>query len=701
MLRFAVRAPAQFVRAASFPPRVPKHQSLPEPDGTIDPTLFHQLHKTIRERHNPSTIDLDEPQLKAVNTSIFNITHGLKHKDIALIHQSWAELRRTNHLHTLSTRIVQDICRLATASIPSSIDDAWDSDRRSFVEDVAFAALSHSTAALNACVLAYLRRGDSKAVLELHEKFQRLPGTQSVPLSDPDHATKAKPKPPESMLLAVVAAYAMEDSFQGVLKTAIALDFPFPHQLSPDFLKIISYDPALQAKVEIYLQRLDLAKIVGRPRFFSKYVDNLPSSQASTIEKHYNSILEAMSGSDAWIVADPELITPTKPIAMSELGWGTFLAAFLRWDRNNLAAKLWKDMTQLGIRPGIVIWNMVIKVYKDRAGTDELLGAWGTMTAQGVKPDGYTYSLLIASLFAAKRTHEAIQWFRTFEKDESHIPAEQSLAVHNAALSALFRLGRENAQVAFMILQKMQKKGPKPDLISYNTVVGYHAHQSDFKAMAATITQMSAAGIAGDVFTFSTILSALLKVGRGDAPEMVMGIMRKQGVNPSVATYSDIITFQMREQTVPHLQAAMSLLDEMEKDPNVSPNAITYTSVLGGLYRGSWLTADQIKLYKQDILTRMKNNGIQLKEAGYNILLKACLTSEAPIGVEEALGYYRQMIRANVPRKDDTWYILLAGLIERGEWRIAHEIVQDMAAIEFQPNRSVLRLAHKIRQHIQ
>ncbi|KAJ7038315.1 hypothetical protein C8F04DRAFT_1090231 [Mycena alexandri] len=685
MLRFAVRAPAKFVRAASFPPRVPKRQPPPEPDGTIDPALFHQLHKTIRERHNPSTIDLDEPQLIVVNTSIFNITKGLKTKDIALIHQSWAELRRTNHLHTLSTQVVQDIYRLATASIPSSIDEAWDSDRRSFVEDVALAALSYSTAALNACFLAYLRRGDSIAVLELYEKFQQLPETQSAPLSvsDPDHGAKAKPKPPETMLLAVVAAYAMEDSFRGLLKKAISLDFPFPRQPPPEFMKTMSDDPALQTKVEIYLQRLDLAKIVGRPRYFSKYVHNLSPSHARSIETHYNSILEAISGPDAWIVADAEFISLSKPIAMSELGWGTFLAAFLRWERNDLAAKLWKDMIQFGVRPGIVIWNMVIQVYKDRGATDELLGAWGTMTAQGVKPDGYTYSLLIASLFAAKRTHEAIQWFRTFEKDEAHIPAEQSLAVHNAALSALFRLGRVNAQVAFTIFQKMQKKGPTPDLISYNTVVGYHGHQSDFKAMAAIITQMSAAGIPGDVFTFSTILSALLKVGRGDAPEMVINIMRQQGVNPSVATYSDIIAFQMREQTVPHLQAAISLLDEMEKDPNVSPNVITYTSILGGLYRGSWLTAEQIKL------------------RGYNILIKACLTSEASIGVEEALGFYRQMIHANVPRKDDTWYILLAGLIEREEWRVAHEIVQDMAAIEFQPNRSVVRLVHKIRQRIQ
>ncbi|KAJ7169769.1 hypothetical protein C8R46DRAFT_994158 [Mycena filopes] len=503
------------------------------------------------------------------------------------------------------------------------------------------------------------------------------------------------------MLLAVVAAYAIEDSFQGVLKASIALDFPFPRHSSPEFLQMISHDPTLQSRVEIFLQRLDVAKTVARPRPFSKYLHGIHPSHAPAIEKHYNTILEAMSGPDAYIAADADFITATKPIAMPELGWGTFLATFLRWGRNDLAAKLWKDMTRFGIRPGIVTWNMVIKVFKDRGAPDELLGAWGSMKAQGVQPDGYTYSLLLASLFAAKRTREALQWFKAFEQDESHIPAEQSLAVHNAALHELFRLGRDTVQIAFTIFQKMQKKGPKPDLISYNTVVKYHGHHGDFKAMAAIITQMAVAGIPGDVFTFSTILSALLKVGRADAPEMVMGIMRKQGVRPNVATYSDIIDFQMREQTVPHLQAAMSLLDEMERDPNVTPNTITYTAILSGLYRGEWLSTDQIKLYKQDILARMKKKNIRLEEAGYNIIIKACLTSERPIGLEEALEFYRQMTRANVPRKENTWYVLLAGLTERGEWRIAHEIAQEMSASNFQPGKSTVRLVQKIRQHIE
>jgi pentatricopeptide repeat protein len=275
--------------------------------------------------------------------------------------------------------------------------------------------------------------------------------------------------------------------------------------------------------------------------------------------------------------------------------------------------------------------------------------------------------------------------------------AEQTLPVYNAVLHGL--LDHANAETAFSIFQRMQDEGPKPDLVSYNTVLTYHGRQGNFKAMAAVVTQMASAGVPGDVFTYSTILSALLKAGRADAPEMVINIMRKQGVKASVATYSAIINSQMREQTVQHLQAAMHLLHEMEMDPDVAPNEITYTSILAGLYRGEWLSADQIEMYKQDIIARMKKRKISFKTQGYNILIKACLTSEDPKGLEDGLGFYKEMDRRKIPRSDDTWYIMLAGLIDRGAWQLADDVVREMLSSGAQPGNSVSRLVKKVRNH--
>ncbi|KAJ7900229.1 hypothetical protein B0H14DRAFT_2672806 [Mycena olivaceomarginata] len=675
----------------SFPPKTAKPPPLTEQNGVVDPVLFVQLKQRIIERHNPSSLEMDESSTQLVNKTIFNIKSGLTTRNVALIRESWTELRRANHLHILTPKVVEQIGQLATTLLPDKSPEGWDSSRRLFVEEVALAAsAADSTDALNACLAAYIGRGDSQAVLELYEKYRLLPKTRDAAEGlDPDLVEEGIDiVPSKTHFGRAVAAHALEDSFQGALKSFLDTEVQLSPHTTEVFLRTLSPNPALQSKVELYLHRLDIAKSVARPNSISKHIYNLSIRSAPVLAQLYDSIQEAMTGPDAYIAADAESITPTKSVAMSELVWASFLAAFIRRDQNDLAAKLWKDMGKFGIRPGILTWNMVIGVYSNRQAIDQVLGSWRTLSAQGVKPDAFTYRALITCLFGTKRIAEALQWFKTFETDgKPHCSDEQSLLVYNAVLHGLLQLGRENAQTAFTIFQKMHHDGPKPDLVSYNTMLRHHGRQTDFKAMATVINQMGSARVVGDVFTFSTILSALLK--------MVINIMRKQGVEASVATYSAIIQSQMEEQTIVHLQATMRLLDEMEKDRNVAPNEITYTSILAGLYRGSWLSADQIEWYREDIRARMKRMNVSLKAGGYNILIRACLRE--PKGLEDALSFYREMARSKIPRGDDTWYIMLSGLLDREEWGVAREIVNDMFSSGVQPGRRVMRLVNKIR----
>ncbi|KAJ7275157.1 hypothetical protein B0H12DRAFT_1085994 [Mycena haematopus] len=708
-------SPARIVRAASFsskkkpflsknapsfPPKKNSTPSVTDQNGIIDPVLFLQLRQRIIERHNPSSVEMDEPRIQLINKTIFNIKVGLEKRSVDLIRESWEELRRANHLHILTPKVVEQICQLATSILPSRRSlKGWDSDRRLFVEEVALsAAAADSTDALNACLAAYLARGDSKAVLELYEKYRLFPKTrdasEGLDLDRIDGGDMVQSKTPfgrAKILLAAVTACALDDSFQGALKLFLDTEIQIPGYCTEEFLRTLSHNHDLYHKVKLYVQRLDIAKSIARPNSISNHIHNLSRRSAPVLVRFYNSILDAMV-EPAYIATDAESITPTKLVAMSELVWASFLAAFLRREQNDLAAKVWKDMAKFGIRPGILTWNTVMHVYADRGAIEEVLTAWRTISAHNIRPDALTYRTLISCLFGAKRTDEALHWFKIFEADVKPVcTVEHALLVYNAVLHSLLRLGREKAETAFSILQKMQDDGPKPDIVSYNTMLGYHGRQGDFKAMATIINQMGSARVVGDVFTFSTILSALLKVGRADAPKMVMNIMRKQGVEASVATYSAIIQSQMEERSILHLESTMRLLDEMEKDPRVAPNEITYTSILAGLYRGSWLSEEQIAWYKRDIRARMKKKNVSFKTSGYNILIRASLKKRG--GLEDALEFYREMALNKVPRNDDTWYIMLSGLLNHEEWEVARVIVDEMLASGAQPVERVLRLA--------
>ncbi|KAJ7654939.1 hypothetical protein DFH06DRAFT_1201102 [Mycena polygramma] len=589
--------PARIVRdkvRTAFPPSQPKK---PPPftdlNGAVDPVLFMQLRQRIIERHNPSSAELDEPHIQLVNKNIVRIRQGLKERHTDLIRKSWTELRQANHIHVLTRDVVEQIAQLITQTLlPTNSNSAgWESTRQAFVEEVALAAAAaDSTDALYACFIAYLKRGHSKAVLELYEKFRQLPKTQDTPevlgLDHIEEGIALAPSPGYRgrirILLSVVAAYAMDNSFQDALRASLEMDIPFHRStfhrsIAEQFLQSASLDPALQTRVTLYIQRLGLATDVARASSLSKHIAYLSRRPSiNPLEELYESMLDAVTGPDAYIAPDAKFVTPTKSVAMSELLWGSFLAAFVKRERKDLAAKLWADMTELGLRPGVSTWNMVIIAYCERGAITEAMGAWNNMLAQGVKPDGTTYRTLMSTLFTRRKFSEAMQWLKTFEAEvKPTAPVEDTLPVYNAVLHGFLQFGQENAKPALSIFKKMEDEGPKPDLVSYNTVLSYHSRQGDFKAMAAVINRMSAAGVTGDVFTFSTILSALLRVGRTDAPAMVLKIMRRQGVKANVATYSDIIQSQMKERSVIHLQAAMQLLHEMEMDRNVAPNEIT------------------------------------------------------------------------------------------------------------------------------
>jgi pentatricopeptide repeat protein len=204
--------------------------------------------------------------------------------------------------------------------------------------------------------------------------------------------------------------------------------------------------------------------------------------------------------------------------------------------------------------------------------------------------------------------------------------------------------------------------------------------------------------LVGDVYSYSIILSALLDVGRADAPQLLLDIMRKQGVQPNVAIFSAIIDQQMREGSEKNLRAAMRLLHEMEQDDSTKPNATTYTSILTGLYRGTWLSAESAEEWRREIVGRMERDGVELTLPIYHTLIRACLEYPHPEGLQHAIRYYREMTRRKVPFIQTTWYILLAGLLQRGEWTMADEMADEMFMSGIQPKGSLLQLVGKIRK---
>jgi pentatricopeptide repeat protein len=591
------------------------------------------------------------------------------------------------------------------------------------IENIAIlAARCDSLNSLNALMRYYIQQKDPQAILILYNKFMSLVGDEDmVTGSGSGGETAGEVLENEEgmdllatdverswvefsvaagqmhLVLAAITAHAMTDSFKGALGVYLSTTVELEASTALAYLKAALRDQhTLFNLVKQYISKLQVAKLISKPLLFSHKVSDLGVKRAgSKLESLYSNIISGLSGS-AYLAIDPSSTTSARTVAMTPFTWNALLGALLRCERKDLAGRLWDDMTRLGHPPGVSMWTTLLDSHARLGAFQDALETWSMMLQQGVKPDTLAYRSIISALFKGRRPNRAMEFFREYQR----LPADNSdphhLSLYNTVLHGL--CGSDRATEAEELCATMDRQGPKPDMVSYNTFISYYGRRGKFQGIAATLRTMKAAGSEGDVFTYTTVLSALLKTGKADAADLVLALMDKQGIKRNVALYTTLIDHQLREDAKANLEAAMRMLKWMEESRDNQPNEITYTCVLSGLYRSSWLSVEELQALEKDIIRRLKSRGISFGVPAYHLLIKACLVYPQENGVQQALAYFEEMKRRGLPVINTTWYILLAGLLHRGEWDIAEGLVEEMYASGTHPSASLLQLVYKIRE---
>jgi len=302
-------------------------------------------------------------------------------------------------------------------------------------------------------------------------------------------------------------------------------------------------------------------------------------------------------------------------------------------------------------------------------------------------------------LCTARRPDQALTSLKDFEEGVSNgsINPHRPLTLYNTLIHGLLTNSREEDATA--ILQKLQKGSPKPDLVTYNTFLRYFGRRGDFKGLGSTLQRLVSEGLVGDAYTFTTILSALLKAGREDAEAITFDLVKKQNIAPSVGFYTAIIDHQVRMQSSRNLKSALNILKKMEQDPEIEVNVVPYTCILAGVYRMHWAESSVAEECRDYVLGRMKSRNIRPNRVTYHILLAACLENREPEGLQNALSLYREIRKRRIAMSNDTWYILLHGLIDRREWALANEMVGDLRRMgDVTPVGATLDLVKRIRK---
>ncbi|KAJ7596907.1 hypothetical protein C8J56DRAFT_918617 [Mycena floridula] len=677
-------------------------------DDKFNPALLQNLKDKIVHRHHSVSKDFTDEKSLAFNGILLRLRIALGRESEFQLHRCLFDVFEQDFFHVLSLEMVQKISVMVNKSLHPS-RDLLQGDDRLLVERFAVAAAQVEVrSTLVECMLRHLKRRDTGAVLRLYEQYSAvamdreveieeeadeeeeiLSSDAVIPFSPPAHS----PEQIQILLLAATA-HAIHDEFRSALQLCLDTPVRLLHFTIQEFLQKLGFLPlVLRKKIELYSQRMEVAKLVSRPPSLSKHVVNLSKGQASIqITKLYNKIIDGIEGSEPFIAADPSMMTESTPVAMNYVVWTTFLTSFLRLKETAMAEKMWDDMVRIGAPLGVTLWTALLD---GQNGARQAIHTWDMMRQAGVAPEALTYRALLSALFRGRLYAEAMQILKEFEeKVLSSTELGLQLAVYNTVIQGLLQMGRVSE--ANTLFQRITDNGPKPDVICYNTFLAHHLKHLDLKGSAATIKQMTTARVQGDVVTFSTILSTLFRLGRGDAAEMVISLMRKQGVEANTVTYTALMKHQLRAgRDEKSVQAALSLLQKMENDPQCPPNQITYTTLISGVTVS--LVPEKRRATIRFLVDAMKRRQVTMDSRTYTVLIKSGMDTMDKEGMTEALNYFEEMTSSDVSPTSATWYFLLSGLVRLKEWGRASEMLSRLHASGMQYDKAVEDLVRKIR----
>ena len=634
--------------------------------------------------------------------------------ELSGVHELWKTLVSRNLLEYLG---IPQLHRYSK-SIASMYDRKpgsgaqWSANDRGIMQTIAiYTAICGQPEAIHAVMLHYLTANEPDEVLKLYQTYIT---------SQSENAMAQSPKPTEGVpipedlapsedrtvvLLDAIAACAMKGSFSDAVRMVVDSDARIIHRTVEGQICTFPNAPV----VESYVRRLELVYLLSHPPTFLKHVNNLArDTAAGKLERLCKDVTVAILGEEPWLAVTEEQKSNERPVIVPRFTWTTLITALTKCKRPDLAGRLWEAMIKCGVKPDASIWTAVFDGYSTLGAWQESLATWDAILTQDVEPEPLTYRAIIATLFKARRPDDAMTKFEEYEQnwvgkrkqrsaETSDKYSSQTLSLHNTVLHGLLTNPDREAQ-AVALFERMKTDGPTPDLISWNTIMGYYGRRGNMKTISSMLQGLKESGLTPDVFTYSIILTALLKAGREDAPQLILDMMKRDNINPEAAVNTTIIDQLLREPDAKNVKAAFDILNRMEgeRTPVERPNEVTYTTMLTGIYR--WGSSKEAEVYHSDILRRMGKRGIQFNRATCHILIRASLESSSREGVRYALDHFNRMIRLKIEPDFDTWYIVLGGMLRRGEIRIANDLVGEMRRRGYEPSGPLSGLIDRIRR---
>lgn len=340
--------------------------------------------------------------------------------------------------------------------------------------------------------------------------------------------------------------------------------------------------------------------------------------------------------------------------------------------------KVFQTMKSIGVSPSAVTFNSLFSILFKRGRTgivfelyDELLKTYG------VKPDLYTFNILIRGFCMNSMVDEGFKFF----KEMDSFKCEPDVITYNTIVDGLCRAGK--VKIAHNVMKGMLKKGSDsmPNIVTYTTLIRGYCGKQEIDEALGVFDEMIARGLKPNDITYNTLIGGLCEARRF---EKIKEILKEfsggnEGFVPDSCTFNTLINAYCKER---NLTQGMKIFEKM-LELKVQPDSTTYSVLIRSFCEiGNFEKAEQLfqELSEKEVLLR--NDGCTPFVASYTPIFKyLCENGKT----EKADKVFRQLMRRGT-QDVPTFKTLIMGHCKEGTAKAGHELLVFMLRRDFVPD---------------
>ncbi|XP_073121697.1 pentatricopeptide repeat-containing protein At1g02060, chloroplastic [Henckelia pumila] len=343
--------------------------------------------------------------------------------------------------------------------------------------------------------------------------------------------------------------------------------------------------------------------------------------------------------------------------------------------------KVFKLMKAMGIPPSAVTFNCLFLILLKCGRMRTVLNLYPEMlSTYGVRPDLYTFNILIRGFCRNLMIDEAFRIFKEMEKFD----CTPDLLTYNTIVDGLCRAG--NVNMARKVVDGMQKKGEnlRPNVISYTTLIRGYCGKGEIGEAVDVFRKMVDRGIRPNEITYNTFIQGLCESQSFDMVKEILG--KCDGGDgrlvPDTCTFNTVMNAHCNGG---NLDEALRVFEKMT-ELNVKQDSATYSMLIRALCkRGNFEMAEKLldELFAKDILLR--EDGCTPLAAAYNpIFRNLCANGKT----KKAERVFRQLIKRGI-QDPPAYKTLILGHCKEGTGEDGHQLLVLMLRRSFVPDAEI------------